>query len=120
MGLAKSESVVLTAGLVSVVLASLTTMFLVSIEIPDSNKVGKTFLGYEAIKNSYNFTQGLPLETNLHYFERELQKQLNLYEISTNSFTPISSWIGKFLIGITVFFGLESLLLIVGVKAQVV
>ena len=47
MGLAKSESVVLTAGLVSVVLASLTTMFLVSIEIPDSIKVDKS-LGYEA------------------------------------------------------------------------
>ena len=48
MGQAKSESVVLTAGLVSVVLASLTTMFLVSIEIPDSIKVDKS-LGYEAI-----------------------------------------------------------------------
>ena len=43
MGLAKSESVVLTAGLVSVVLASLTTMFLVSIEIPDSIRVNEKF-----------------------------------------------------------------------------
>ena len=41
MGLAVSETVVLTAGLFSVVLASLTTMFLVSIEIPDSIKVKK-------------------------------------------------------------------------------
>ena len=43
MGQAKSESVVLTAGLVSVVLASLTTMFLVSIEIPDSIRVNEKF-----------------------------------------------------------------------------
>ena len=41
MRLAVSETVVLTAGLFSVVLASLTTMFLVSIEIPDSIKVKK-------------------------------------------------------------------------------
>ena len=41
MRLAMFESVVLTAGLVSVVMASLTTMFLVSLEIPDRFKVKK-------------------------------------------------------------------------------
>ena len=44
MRLAVSEMVVLMAGLFSVVLASLTTMFLVSIEIPDSIKVKKSMI----------------------------------------------------------------------------
>ena len=64
-------------------------------------------------------SQGLPLEKNLHYFETELQKQLNLYDIRTDSLAPVLSGTGRSMMGLTILFGLESLLLIVGVKGQV-
>ena len=119
MRLAMCESVVLTAGLVSVVLASLTTMFLVSLEIPDRFKVLKLQFIVIDIHNTCNTTQGLPLAENLEHFETELQKHFNLYKMNSDSLAPVSLWTGRVLIGLSVLFGLESLLLIVAVKGQV-
>ena len=93
-------------------------MFLVSIEIPDSIKVKKSI--YDLRLSIIIISQGLPLEKNLHYFESELQKQLNLYDIRTDSLAPVLSWTGRIMIGLTVLFALESLLLIIGVKGQVI
>ena len=71
------------------------------------------------IYNTCNTTQGLPLAENLEHFETELQKQLNLYKINSDALAPVSLWTGRVLIGLSVLFGLESLLLIIGVKGQV-